>query len=232
MLWSRNLQSSRLIEIWVGNAKKPFLVPHNLLISQAPEYFAKALDPNTFSEGKARRIDFPEDDVESWRVFLFWLFNRELPNFPIDVETAHDRGGSKLFVRCWALGDRYAVPAFQDEIMLALMDMLKNFTVNWPPVKLAFDITAPNSQLRRIMAEEAGENMHRGLWKDEDFKKLDGVDFTYEFIKAPKGSKTKGNERCNRFKRQKGEGGKFTYLWKSYMVGEGPKKHRIVGDTM
>lgn len=213
----------------MGDADKPFLIPHNILSSQGSEYFAKALDPSTFKEGRTGRLDVPDDGVEAWKVFLFWLFHRNLPYFGSGKNKTQRFKEIDLLVCCWSLGDKYDIPDFQDEVMLMLMECLAVNVVHPHTVNLAFNTSSPDSHMRRIMAEEVAENLREGHWHEEDFKELDGEGFTYEFAKALVDQEpVRSHDRLE----TQLDVNVFHYVWESYMVGDGPRKHPIVGDML
>ncbi|KAK5688477.1 hypothetical protein LTS10_000455 [Elasticomyces elasticus] len=165
------LQSLRLgdrsIKLVIGEPQNAttFYISQNLL-EQTADYSTSALrNQHLGSSNERDTLHFPEDEVRAWGVLLYWIVKHKLPL----VSEVTSSGGTvwesaetseidqELSVRCWVLGDKYGIPAFQDLIMLELLKELDIDTRRAPitAVKLAFDSTPPGSALRELMAEEA-----------------------------------------------------------------------------
>ena len=128
-------------------------------------------------------LRFPEDDAEAWKVLLHFVIRGTLPTIP------HSDGGDHMslqFVRCWCLGDKYCVPAFQDLTMVELLKYCESKAPLVGTIKDAFDNTPPGSRLRILMAECAVESFYDRRWYDlgELDKFDDTVGFTSAFAQA------------------------------------------------
>lgn len=113
---NRQLKSDRLIKIFIGDENEPFLVQERLL-TNASEYFAKALKHEQSLGSEPGILRFPEDGpvLQPWGVMLFWLVHKRLPFDPL--KTKH----LVLCVNAWILGDKYLMPRFQNDIMTKFM---------------------------------------------------------------------------------------------------------------
>jgi hypothetical protein len=128
-------------------------------------------------------LTFPDDDITAWKVLLYWIIKHELP---CNEQLLPKHGPAKsvdhpICIRCWALGDKYGIPIFQDLIMLELLDSVENNSIHVSRMREAFECTPPGSALRKLMVEIMAENLHE---KPEDVERLDMFDGAVGFTKA------------------------------------------------
>lgn len=180
MLTFRSLEADRIISIYFSDKTKPVRLQQCLLESVS-EYFVKALrNEHLGSTGEAGILRFPEDRVDTWNVFLYWLLKREMPK---DVLKVNDL----LAVRCWVLGDKYDIPVFQNLAMVALIRKYDNESPSLEVIKEAVSNTRQGSVLRRIMAEECVVRLQRlepDALSPNDMDQLDGYGFMRDFFEA------------------------------------------------
>ncbi|KAK6392872.1 hypothetical protein LTR65_002954 [Meristemomyces frigidus] len=225
------LMSDRLVQIFVGSDsdRAPFLVQQTIL-ADCSEYFVKALRPNSFSEGVTSILRVPDDSLDVWQVFLYWLFRVEIPTASMTAcETTLEY--HELLVRCWVHGDKYGVAGFQDQIMVGILQFLESSASSLRVVKLAFDNTAPGSRLRTLMAEEAA-CLLKGRCETsvavEELDLLDGViGFTSALVAAFTTHDSLGNDMSNRLYEINNE---RSDRWREFMVGEDVTPRWIYGD--
>ena len=139
----------------------------NLIVAPLPSHLPTP--PNTSS----RRFgtDIParsQECYDSWRTMpkpgkslLHFVIRGTLPTIP------HSTGGDHMslqFVRCWCLGDKYCVPAFQDLIMVELLKYCESKAPSLGTITDAFDNAPPSSKLRILVAECAVESFHDRRW--------------------------------------------------------------------
>lgn len=233
------MQSDRLVKIYVGTEtpeSKPFLVQQSTL-EHTTDYFRKAFRNEHLGTTEPGTLRFPEDDLNAWNVFLYWVVRRKLPpteelmpaltNDDPDLNTDHS-----LVVHCWALGDKYDIPTFQDEVMLELLRSQDSKCMELSAVKLAFEHTPPGAKLRELMAEEVGGRLAHGEIEYEQLDMFDGiVGFTSVLARKAKElqdlevwfsslQKTPGYDDDR-------EEWVNSDKWRSYMVGEGPQQHWV-----
>lgn len=94
-------------------------------------------------------MTFPEDDVEVWKILLYWRINGDFPSRAV-------HRNNQLLVHCWVLADKYDIAEFQHLAMKHLIDGLCDSdyaSMELTTVKLAFESTAPGSMLRQFMAD-------------------------------------------------------------------------------
>jgi len=53
-----------------------------------------------------------------------------------------------VLVTCWALGDKYSIPAFQDEAMLQLLRLCEPDVLSKATAAKALEMSAPGSKMR------------------------------------------------------------------------------------
>ncbi|KAK5732669.1 hypothetical protein LTR17_010350 [Elasticomyces elasticus] len=150
----QGLRDGRLIKIFVGsNGAEPFHVPQ-IILESTSHYFKKALiHDGTLGMAAPDTLTFPTDSEEAWKVLLHWIFKHDLPE---DEQHRIDdcEGWELLMVECWAMGNRYKIPKFQDLVMLELLDGLLMYTsFETDTIKQAFATTPAGCALRMMMAE-------------------------------------------------------------------------------
>ncbi|KAK1823579.1 hypothetical protein LTR12_001990 [Friedmanniomyces endolithicus] len=219
-----SLRTDRMINIYVGKATpeaKPFRV-QQVLLEQLSEYFSNALSADTFVEGKKARLNFPEDDVDAWKVLLRWAFTHTVPHWTKKMAGKIEM----VFVDCWVLGDKYQIRSFQNEVM---MEMLYYYTCNsgsFEVLRHGVEQTSSGSKLRRLMAEEVVAGVDVGK-QGFDLDQFDGMRFLKDYVQAKQ--RLSGHEWCSRGYAaatrfggncdatiNAGPGG----TWKEYMVGD------------
>lgn len=159
------------------------------LLEKASDYFTNALKPGTFREGEEGTLHFPEDDLDTWQIMIYWLFHRKLPGFldevgwELDVNK-HEKE-EQLLVRCWCLGDKYGITDFQNVAMWWLIKYYEYRSISSPALKQAFANSARPSKLRKLATEEAVRAYKDGDSDYENLQEMDGLDglgFFAEFM--------------------------------------------------
>lgn len=169
-------------------------------------------------------LRFPEDELHTWEVLLFWLVKSVLPG---KVRYVAKQPEITLLVECWIMGDLYCCPQFQDAIMLELLDLTYEMAWTLDEVTVAFKNTMPETPLRRLAAEEALYAMQLGgIFEMTDLELLDDVvGLLSSMLKAGEKSAESVSKHGGKFG-QTGE--RFQGdLWKEYMVGSGPADHWV-----
>lgn len=171
-----------MIRIFVGKdheTAQPFVVPKAMLC-RASEYFEKALQQG-FKEGEERTLHFPDDRLDSWHAFLYWLYHKEYPHNeyafddcgnPIENEILEntEMGDEQIIVaeeryavtaaHAWIFGDKNDISGFQNEAMTCLLHHYIAASIDIDLVSEVFQKTLEGSQLRKMMASEVASSMY------------------------------------------------------------------------
>lgn len=207
-----------MIRIAVGTGKhaKAFNIQQALL-ETVSEYFVKALrNKRLGAHPEPGVLRFPEHCVDAWEALCYWIFRHELP------ATAYEHHYI-LAVRCWCLGDKYAIDGFQDEALLILLREANSNNLKWEVIEEAVLNSRPGTQLRRLMAMEV-KSQAIDFYSDEvDGRVLDALDGTgvmREVLEVHQACE-KGEDRVeNWFERD-------NQLWRTFMIGKGLGKHWV-----
>ncbi|KAF2771402.1 hypothetical protein EJ03DRAFT_372759 [Teratosphaeria nubilosa] len=179
--FAESLKSDSVIKIFVGEeiGQKPYLVARSILEGTA-ESFQKALQhAQNFGSGELDVLRFPKDDKVAWEVLLYWMLRGTLPA-PGSLETEYrDHHGTDCYdghlVRCWCLGDKYGIYAFQNEIMVQLILLVECNDLASSVLRDALENTAPGSKLRNICMEDLVVGLNEGSLEPEELDLFDGV---------------------------------------------------------
>ncbi|KAK5730783.1 hypothetical protein LTR15_000721 [Elasticomyces elasticus] len=215
---AESLRSDRLVDIFIGTItadSKPYRV-QQVLLESLSDYFTKALRADTFDEGRAGRLQTPDDDGYSWEVLLHWAVHRHMVN------------GHMLPIDCWIMGDEYQIHAFQNEVMLELLMYYSAITAEYDILEHGIDSTCPRTLVRRLLVEELVEMVYGT--KDVNLDELDnltGVGVVGDILRAKNkhDSNNVAFNACTRFGLEHegevgvGPGGTWRDTWREYMVG-------------
>ena len=149
----------------VGTAAntKTWHLPKDLLVNSSP-FFAAALN-GSFAEARSKVVNFPEDDIEAFALFIQWLYIGEIAvdDCPAD-DCPSDHGDDDnhfcsaattlTFVEAWILGDKLGCPIFKDLAMFGLIRALDRWLINTNAVRTAYERSAQGSKLRKILLDQ------------------------------------------------------------------------------
>ncbi|SMR60393.1 unnamed protein product [Zymoseptoria tritici ST99CH_1E4] len=137
----------RLIKISIGESEEVFHVQQQVL-ENLSQYFVSALKRDTFVEGKIGALDFPEDEVDVWRVLVHWVITRRLPRSFLEKDFLRGAIDLHLAVKCWTTGEKYGIGEFQNTVMLHILRRLDIMQSSTPAqsfdidvVRVAFELT-------------------------------------------------------------------------------------------
>ena len=112
------------------------------------------------------KLSFTGHDSDTIKLFLFWLYQGELPDFKRKVK-AHPRNTRNekslqemvanyeiLLIRWWGLGDAYLMPKLQNAAVKSTLQLTSNHT-SVGPVREAYRLTQKGSPLRVLFMDEA-----------------------------------------------------------------------------
>jgi len=209
-----SLRSDRLVKVYVGDSTEPFLIQQTLL-KNTSDYFTRALCSDSFDEGALGVLRFREDNIKTWQILLYWIFNRDLPE-----EVTKPSPGS--IMDCWILGDNYDVPSFQDDAMFTLIQLINDSEyLGTENVRSGIERTTQRSALRRLLVEELvlGVYYHRDVGIEE-LDEWEGAGFLSDFVKAKDWYNVNNDELISRFETN----GVGNVRWKVFMVGAGARR--------
>ncbi|KAK4963049.1 hypothetical protein LTR10_000677 [Elasticomyces elasticus] len=167
------LRNERLIVIFVGKDAKPFRI-QQCLLEGVSEHFKRVFENEERTSDESGTLSFPEDDISAWEQLVYWMVTSNMSSITQpsnDGESQADLAERQLLlVRCWAIGEKYAVCDFRETIMSSLLagaGVEKHFRVE--AITEAFATTPPGSRLRLLMAEDVARqlNYHHSM-KFED----------------------------------------------------------------
>lgn len=208
-----------------GTSSEQYLVAQTSL-EELSDYFFNALRRDTFKEGREGRLEFPEDDGASWEVLLYWMLKKEVPPC-IEQE-------DEILVRCWILGDKYGIAAFQDEIMIRLLAYWQESLVSVTAFAIAADQCQPSSKLRQLLVEEAAVAFLVETFDGEFSDAIDGRGWLKDIKHALRRYQSSNKVFRGRFRRMESrekdeDPSKRPPIWKDYMVGNGPRLYWAFG---
>lgn len=175
------------------------------ILEHASKCFANMMKPDTFREGQTGILRFPEDELQAWKVLLYWMVHGKIPKVTIAFRDV-------LAIRCWQLGDKYNISGFQDDAMLSLLYTLKGSKSKFASdvIKEGITRSSEGSTLRQLCLQEAVNNSFDGTTKQlYELDCFDGLGCMSELI-AHYHHKTKhDNLPQDRF---------LADTWKGYML--------------
>lgn len=208
------MQEDRLVQIYIGDIAKSILIQQTR-ITKVADYFRAVFTNEGFEEAKKGVLHLPEDDVQAWELFMYWLDNgsiwKEAEILPL--------------MRCWNLGDKYGVGQLQDDLMWAIFQNL-----DWEDepmlnsIQEMFSANPPGCQMRKFLAEQVAMLMedYPELYVDSRWNKLrEDPHVCKELCAAMTAMNEKEGYPQGWKDRILPDG---TPVWMRYMVGCGPNK--------
>ena len=95
------------IIVGVGDEQKSFIL-HKDILRFYSSYFRAALDSD-FVEGSTNKIEFLEEDVDTFERFVFWLYSRTF-----DRDDTWDFNAK---IELWTFGDLRDIPLLQNLVI-------------------------------------------------------------------------------------------------------------------
>jgi hypothetical protein len=141
------------------------------LLCNASDYFVKALE-GQFEEGLEQTLTLPGCDEDTFKLFLYWLCNHNLPEPFACTRTdseEHKANTQDALVRLWCLSDMVLIPGLQNETIKVLLACLERTRVSLKAVKTTCELTTEGSHLHKaIMDELAFDIVSSALYHDKD----------------------------------------------------------------
>lgn len=115
----RSFKQDRMIEVYVADIDEPLFISRNLLARSSSVFEELLQQTNTTPQDHACVLRFPEDNLDAWKLLMFWMTQKRVPEVYELLEP--DDCDPSYLVRCWCLGDKYQLPLFQDAVMHQLL---------------------------------------------------------------------------------------------------------------
>jgi len=133
----------------------------------ASDYFAK-VTTGDWAEARSGVHTLEDVNVQVFKLFLRWLYTSRVA--VINSETDLDQ----MLVMAWALGDRLQARHFKNAVMNALMDDWRTFGESYPrnlkAAVLAYNLSAPDSKIRKLACKKFSVHLHDRWLDDQDFQ--------------------------------------------------------------
>lgn len=224
----RSLESDQLIDVQIGTSPnfRRFYLQRTILdlVCEHFDYISSYTASNVDRVGILR---LPLDNVEAWETLVYWIIRKDLP----EGQGERYEDDVRRFVRCWALGEKYKIEQFQDEVMLELLNLLEEEEVQDAPylidiIEEAVRTTSQDSAMWRLMTETLVQLVYDLVVVDAS--KLDGCGKVAGVMGATMEAMERYQKhRSSLFQRFTKKAKEKEYSWESFLVGSAPKKHWI-----
>lgn len=123
---------------------------HKGLLSFYSGYYATAFN-GAFLEARTGAITMPTEDPETFRVFQYWLYNRQ---FHSDKAEEVENMSFSTIINLWIFGDAHEIPLLQNAALNVLREkIVQAWVVPTYEIRKIYDNTLPESLLRKFMVE-------------------------------------------------------------------------------
>jgi len=168
------LIDSTSVEVIVSEKRVHWTLQKELLCHISP--FFKAACEGKFHEAVHNQIVLPEEDVDSFELFVQWLYTG---HFVKSQDTWTERA--------WVLGDKLGISAFKDQAMTQLLDEYASspfFPFNKNVVEYVYTHTTAASKLRILTVDAVVYGFKTMQTSANEYSELSaqGGDFVTEFM--------------------------------------------------
>ena len=157
------LETEQLIVIGPEDGQSTFKIQKQLLLD-ASRYFVRALSGD-FREASERRIRLPGTDLETTKLFVYWLCRKDLPKFARDLD-AHQQEDQPVdpeetlrryipLIHLWILGDKLIIPDLQNDAMEEMLKVTERVGVPYKVFQEGLLAAPSNSKLQELLIAEA-----------------------------------------------------------------------------
>ena len=144
-----------------GEIKREFRL-HKGLLSYHSSYFQEVLNSRC-AEGLYGVVHLPEDDVEVFQAFYYWLYTRKL--FDLHAGRAYvsktdtTNIGWMLICKIFVFGDARGIPGLKNAAVdLIIAKFIQTWAFPIEIVRFVFDNTQESSPLRKLLVDMALES--------------------------------------------------------------------------
>ncbi|KAG9657190.1 hypothetical protein KCU64_g5366, partial [Aureobasidium melanogenum] len=137
-----------IVTIEVGMEKKVYSIHKDLLVFYS-DYFRAAFN-GSFTEAAEGKISLPHESANVFDIVVKFVYTRQLSD-GVDCDVSWE-----MLCRVWIFGDKYLMPALQNEVMTALQ--LKYDKTKAAPtscLKVIYNNTVSGSLLRKFVVDLA-----------------------------------------------------------------------------
>ena len=187
----QELKDDRLIEVFVGKQVDPYLLSGRTLKVASP-FFERAIRDADEEDEEPGVLRFPEDHESAWKVLLYFITTGTLPPEVTKLQPQVDDMSTQqlLAVRCWAMGEKYMLPKFQDSVMWILLHWLDHGSLYLAAIKEAFCTVSSGCGLWQLAAEELAISVAHGSTKYSALEEFCGIEgfissFSFALRNAP-----------------------------------------------
>ena len=107
--------STPIVTLIVGEDKREFYAHQGILVSSSP-FFEGCLEGG-MREATTKTVEFPEDDVMGHELLILWMYTSEVRDDYFGSDQDAFAG-----MLAWTLGDKFMIPAFQNQVLERIMD--------------------------------------------------------------------------------------------------------------
>ena len=193
----------------VGKDAKDFGL-HKGLLCNSSQYFRAAFE-GSFKEAEEQVLLLPEDDVEVFQLFQFWLYYRKL----LDTGETIEDLSPVLLVDLYIFAETRCIPQLQDLTTDALIHQID--VTNMIPTETIpqiYENTTETSPLRRLIVDISARtgDLRNGSWFNKEAETRYCTTFLISLVQALYDEKLKSSPqdfskfRCNYHVHTKAEG--------------------------
>lgn len=117
------------IALYVGISAVPFQVHENLLFGMSP--VLKAAFTSEFKEASERCMKFPEDNADTFELFLRWLYTADIEPFDVSSKASSTTGFLQL-AELYVLADKLDVGLLKNDIIDRMFEIQAQTSKNPP----------------------------------------------------------------------------------------------------
>ena len=160
--FSRTLKDDEIVLIYAEDSDRPYKVQRTLL-TRLSKWFETALS-DRFVEGQRLELRFPDTHKRTLELFLYWLFERVLPEHAGDVDVVRDCldiwPEQLAYVRLWAFADKHFAPALQNAAMRSLYPLVAHEAYpSMAIIRGAYKNSPASSTMRDLMMTQISSGL-------------------------------------------------------------------------
>ncbi|KAL8989314.1 MAG: hypothetical protein Q9169_008386, partial [Polycauliona sp. 2 TL-2023] len=190
------LLTGPMVTVIVGLGRKPYKL-HRDLLSERSSYFEAALLGH-FQEAENQQIEFPEDDVTTFDLFVRWLYNKGPMHHEMSTTT-----NLKHYISLMCFAQRILLTTLHNDCIDAVRKHFQREARSIPgscpgiysqilhALPLVYDAVPKQKQLRfcfclelaLIISERSQKGLAEGCWMDQDLSRIlqEGGDLASDF---------------------------------------------------
>ncbi|KAJ9659781.1 hypothetical protein H2201_007217 [Coniosporium apollinis] len=136
-------------EVLIGPSKTRFLVHRELLTFHSP-FFAAALN-GTFAEGLSQSVTLPEERVDTFELFVFWLYTQNLD----EVFIKDGKPTYFLLLDLYSTADRLSVEKLRNQVVDKVAELAeeKNSVPTPSDTYILYESIRDNAPMRQLILD-------------------------------------------------------------------------------